>query len=126
MLKAPARQMFGAVSPDQFSFEKPCPVHAFYWNVTFTVRLVFIVRSQVFAAGLLSQPDQVTVVAGGLGEAVNMTEVPEAKMNPQLIEQAIPAGELTTVPLPVIFTRRLGPTGPVPVKHTTVAVMKAV
>ena len=81
----------------------------------------------MFAAGLLSHPEtHVNVVAGAVGDAVRVTAVPEVKMKPQVWEQAIPAGELTTVPVPLIVTIRLGPTGPVPVKHTTVAVMNPV
>jgi hypothetical protein len=84
--------------------------------------------TQLFAEGLLSQPEfQVTAVEGAVGDAVSVTAVPVAKMNPQVAEQAIPAGLLTTVPVPPRkFTIKLGPTGPVPVKHTTVAVMKPV
>ena len=91
------------------------------------MRFAFIVTLHVFAVGLLSHPTQVTdVEVGGLGDAVSVTAVPVGKIKPQVTEQPIPAGELTTVPVPVILTTRVGPVGPVPVKHTTVAVMKAV
>src|SRR5579864_588639 len=81
----------------------------------------------IFAAGLLSQPEfQVNEVAGAVGDAVRVTGVPALKINPQVCEQAIPPGVLTTVPVPTMVTTRLGPVGPVPVKQTTLAVMKPV
>ena len=90
--------------------------------------MAFIVTMQVLAEGLLSQPDvQVTEVDGEMGVAVSVTGVPVAKINAQVCEQLMPKGLLTTVPVPAPkLTVRLGPVGPVPVKHTTLAVMKPV
>jgi hypothetical protein len=125
-----AWQDFGGCLTRFLCVETSCP-HAgfdpFYWNWTVTVRFMFMVTVHLFP-DMESQPDvQVAEVEGAVGEGVSMTEVPVLKINPQVCEQAIPAGVLTTVPLPPAkVTIRLGPVGPVPVKHTTVAVMKPV
>ena len=67
---------------------------------------------------------QLTVVAGDEGAAVRVIVVPLVKVAMQVEGQLIPAGELVTVPGPEAITSSSGPDPPpVPVKHTTFAVM---
>jgi len=65
------------------------------------------------------------------GVAVKVTEVPLAKLALQfatVLAQLIPGGELVTVPepLPGKIIVKIGPPPPLPVKHTTFAVIFAV
>jgi hypothetical protein len=93
-------------------------------KVTFTSRFAFMVRLQVVGV-VLSHPEvQVTVVEAPVGVAVSVTGLPVGKIAPHVVEQAIPGGVLTTIPVPPPkLTIKLGPVGPVPVKQTTVAVI---
>jgi len=93
-------------------------------NITFTVRFVFIVTLHVVGVELSHPEVHVTLVEVPVGEAVSVTKLPVGKIAPQVVEQAIPGGVLTTIPVPPPkATIKVGPVGPVPVKHTTVAVI---
>jgi hypothetical protein len=84
----------------------------------FAVKL-FMVQTVNPGPDIESQPeDQPPNVP--LATAVNVTMVPPAKLELQVVVQLRPAGELVTVPLPVPakFTVRTGP-----VEQTTLAVM---
>lgn len=76
-------------------------------------------------------PDQPPNDEDPTGVAVRVTGVPLEKLALQLaavLAQLIPEGELVTVPepLPAKTTVRIGPPPPLPVKHTTFAVIFAV
>ena len=65
-----------------------------------TVRLAVIVTVHTFAE-LLSQPFQLANTDPVAATAVSVTVVPPAKVAWQLAPQAMPRGELVTVPVPV-------------------------